>query len=94
MNWIKRIKLAALAVMGFVATPVMAFAGSMPHFSIREVVWDVVCIIGVGIIFGLLDYLLQAAPLINATFKQIGRYLLIVVAVLIVIYIILGLLGL
>ncbi len=83
----------ALALCLALASPLAFAASRVPEFNIREIVWDVVILIGVALIFGLLYYLIDAAPFIPAPFKQFIKYGLLVVAVLIVIFIILGFLG-
>lgn len=84
-------KLAIFAILALVAGPAVA---AMPHLNVREVVWDVVVLIGIAVIFGLLAYAIDKAPFIGEPFKAFGKYALILIAVLIIIYIILGLLGL
>lgn len=75
-----------------VAFPAFAAVGSMP--SIREIVWDVILVLGVGLIFGLLHYLVSVTPFISAPIKQVLQWALVLVAILLIIYVILGFLGL
>ena len=82
---------ALLASVLMFASP-LVFA-AMPHLSIREIVWDVVIVLGVAIVFGLLGYLIDKAPFIDPPWKQGLRWGLLLVAVLIIIYVILGFLG-
>lgn len=72
--------------------PTLALAASGPP-SVREIIWYVFVIIGVGIIFGLLHVAIDKAPFIDDTFKKAGKYLVILAAILIIIYIILGIIG-
>lgn len=82
-----------LVALPLVLFPSLAFA-ALPAFDIRSVIWNVVVLLGVGAIFGLLNFLVDRAPFIGEPWKQYIKYFLILVAVLIIIYLILGLIGL
>lgn len=72
-----------------------AFAASrMPEFNIREIVWNVLILAGVAVIFGLLDYAVSKAPFISEPIKSFIHWALVVFACLILIFLILGFLGL
>ncbi len=76
----------------FVATSVFA-AGSMPHLNIRTLLWDLFVLLGVGVIAGIAYYLVDQAPFINAMFKTILKYAIIFVLCILLIYLILGWIG-
>lgn len=85
-------KAALTLILMAVAFPAFAVTGTIP--SIREIVWDVVQLLGIGVIFGILYYLVGAAPFINDVFKKLLQYAIILIGALLAIFVILGFLGL
>jgi hypothetical protein len=83
---------AALALILTLVSP-LAFAAQQ-SLNIRGIIWDVVVLGGVAVIFGLLWYAIDKAPFIMEPLKGFIKWMLIVVAVLICIYMILGWIGL
>jgi uncharacterized membrane protein YedE/YeeE len=76
--------------------PAQAFALQPAHFpeiNIRTIVMYVVTLVFIAVVLGLLDYWVQKAPFIADPVKAFIHWGLIGVAVLILIYIILGFLG-
>jgi hypothetical protein len=69
--------------------------GLGPHgpVNVMTIVWDVVIIIGLLIIFGILFYLIDKAPLIPPLGKQLLKYFLLLVGALVVIFFILRFIG-
>ena len=70
----------------------LAFAAGPP--PMRTILWDVMIVVGIALVFGLLDLLVRKAPWIDADVKIGVRYALLVILVLYIIYLILGFLGL
>ena len=79
-------------VLSIASFPVLA-AGSLPPLHIREMLFDLMILVGVGIILGIAWYLVGAAPFINDMFKKVLQYAILVVGGLILIYLILGWIG-
>ncbi len=75
-----------------VAAPVLA-AGSIPHLNIRTLLWDLFVLGGVALIAGIAYYLIEKAPFIDAMFKTILQYAILLVLGILVIYLILGWIG-
>lgn len=81
-------KLALFALLSTLSFPVMA-AG----FTLGSIVMYILVLIGIAIVFGILYYLVGAAPLIPPLGKQLIQYFIIFVGGVIAIGIILGLIG-
>ncbi len=61
--------------------------------SISGVVWLIVYILVAGVIYYLLDLLIEKAPFVPPQFKQIAHYVLLVCAILVAIGLLLNFLG-
>ncbi len=61
--------------------------------SLSGAAWFVLYLIIGGVIFGLLDMLIQKAPFMPEGWKPIGRYVLLVIAVFVVIGILISMVG-
>ena len=61
--------------------------------SISGAVWFVIYVLIGGAIFGLLNLLIDRAPFMPAEWKPIAKYILIVIAVLVLIFWLLSMLG-
>ena len=72
----------------------LALAAGLPAINIREIVWQIIVLVGIAVVLGLVDYAVQAAPFINAPIKAFVHWALIVIGCLLLIYFILGWIGL
>jgi len=66
-----------------------------PHGSLNmtTLVWNVVILIGLGIVFGILYYIVGEAPLIPDKGKKLIQYLILLIGALAVIFFILRFIG-
>jgi len=83
----------ALAAVLALASPLALAASSMPEINIRAILWNLFVLLGIGVILGIAYYLIGAAPFINDMFKKILQYAVIFVGAVILIYLILGWIG-
>lgn len=81
------------AIFAFAAPAALA-ASSMPALNIRAVLWDLFVLLGVGVVLGIAYFLVGAAPFINDMFKKILQYAVLFVGAILLIYLILGWIGL
>lgn len=75
-------------------SPLALAASRVPDFNIREIIWNIVVLAGIAVCFGLLDYGVSKAPFITEPIKLFIHWILIVIACLLLIFMILGMLGL
>jgi len=75
---------AALAAQGSV----------MPAVNIRNIVWNVVILLVVGMVLGLLHYAVGQAPFLQPPWKSGLQWGILIIGILIIIYILLGMVGL
>lgn len=90
---LKLLRWSPLALL-FASPAVFAAQSRMPDFNIRDIIWNILILLGVAVIFGLIDYLVGKAPFISEPIKSFIHWALIVAACLILIFIILSFLGL
>lgn len=83
-------KLFLLSILSLLPLPVMA---AMPSVTPRQIVYDILILVGLGLIFGLLVFLIRKAPFIPPDVKQWIEYALYVLVVIAVIFAILSFIG-
>lgn len=81
-------KLALLALLSLVSFPVMA---AVPHFNIELILHWVFVLLVIGIIFGLVLFLVRKAPFIPPEFKTVIEYICWALLIVAVIYVLLSL---
>ena len=83
-------QLLLLSVLSMLPMPLLA---AMPNLTPRQIVYDILILVGLGLIFGLLVLLIRKAPGIPADVKQWIEYALYVLVVIAVIFVILSFIG-
>ncbi len=76
-----------------IVSPIVYAAGSFPAMNIRALLWDLFVLVGIGIIAGIVYALVDQAPFINAMFKTILKYAVLLIVGIFIIYLILGWIG-
>ena len=82
-----------LATVLALASPLVLASSNFPDLNIRTLLWNLFVLCGLGIVFGIAYYLVGAAPFINDLFKKILQYAIIAVGGILLIYLILGWIG-
>lgn len=82
-----------LAFILTLVSPLAFAARSFPALNLRALLWDLFILCGVGVILGIAYVLIDQAPFINAMFKIVLKYLVILVGGILLIYLILGWIG-
>lgn len=84
----------ALALILMMVSPLAMAATRMPEIDVRGIIWGVVVLVGVAVVFGLLDYAVSKAPFIAEPMKVGIHWFLVAVVCLILIFMILSFIGL
>lgn len=74
--------------------PLAVASGQIPPLNIRGILWDIIVIVGVAVILGIVDYFVRIAPFIGSPMKAFIHWAIVVIACLLIIYLILGFIGL